>query len=239
MNILDWHESLAWLGKLLLAALLGGAIGFERESHGQSAGLRTNLLVALGSCLMMMLSLHLEELFQHLDMQSVVRLDPGRIASYTVASMGFMGAGAIIKGRGSVRGLTTAAGLWLVTGIGLSIGAGYLLPAIFTTLISLLILYNLRFLKLFFSHDTFTLLNVTCNYKGFEKPLKRVKQILSDVDGIDIRFINYHHDLTAKTVSYRIRLCSKEHVPWGHLVNRLTTEVPGLCQISWVESDVP
>jgi len=235
----DWQESLIWLGKLFLAALLGGAIGFERESHGQSAGLRTNLLVALGACLMMMLSLHLEELFQHLDMQSVVRLDPGRIASYTVASMGFMGAGAIIKGRGSVRGLTTAAGLWLVTGIGLSIGAGYLLPAIFTTLISLLILYNLRFLKLFFSHDTFTVLSLTCACIGPEKPLKRIKQVLSEEEGIEIRFINYHHDLTANTVAYRIRLCSKEHLSWGRLVSRLTAEVPGLCQIAWVESDVP
>jgi len=233
----DWQESLVWLGKLLLAALLGGAIGFERESHGQSAGLRTNLLVAMGSCLMMMLSLHLEQLFQHLDMQSIVRLDPGRIASYTVASMGFMGAGAIIKGRGSVRGLTTAAGLWLVTGIGLAIGAGYTLPAIYTTFISLLILYNLRFLKMFVSHDTFTLLSLTC--VGSEKPLKLVREILSEHKDIDVRFINFHLDLAAQTVEYRIRLCSKEHVAWAHIITRLTTEVPGLKKIAWEESDVP
>lgn len=226
-----------WLGKLLLAASLGGSIGFERESHGQAAGLRTNLLVAMGSCLMMMLSLHLEELFRYLDAQSVVRLDPGRIASYTIAGMGFMGAGAIIKGRGSVRGLTTAAGLWLVTGIGLAIGAGYYLPAIYTTVISLLILYNLRFLKLFFAHDTFTVLNLACS--SAEKPLKHIRQILSEYKGIEIRFVNYHQDLAAQSVAYKIRLCSKEHLPWGKIVARLTAEIPGLIRISWEESDVP
>ncbi len=61
----------------------------------------------------------------------MVRLDPARIASYAIASMGFLGAGAIITGKGSVRGLTTAAGLWLATGLGLAIGAGYLIPALF------------------------------------------------------------------------------------------------------------
>lgn len=234
---MDWHESLVWLGKLMLAALLGGAIGFERESHGQSAGLRTNLLVGLGSCLMMMLSLDMADLFSHLDMQAVVRLDPGRIASYTVASMGFMGAGAIIKGRGSVRGLTTAAGLWLVTGIGLAIGAGYLLPAIYTTLISLLILYNLRFLKMFFTHDVFTLLSLT--YTGPDKPLKRIRSILSDYNGIDIRFVNYRHNLVGGTVKYQLRLCSKEDVPWGRIITRLMDELPGLQEVAWEESDVP
>jgi putative Mg2+ transporter-C (MgtC) family protein len=150
-----------------------------------------------------------------------------------------MGAGAIIKGRGSVRGLTTAAGLWLVTGIGLSIGAGYLLPAIFTTLISLLILYNLRFLKLFFSHDTFTLLSLKCNCTGSERPLKQIKDVLAEHDGIEVRFINYRRDLAGNTVTYRIRLCSKEHVPWGYIVTRLTTEIPGLYWVAWEESDVP
>jgi len=233
----EWHDSLIWLGKLLLAALLGGAIGFERESHGQSAGLRTNLLVAMGSCLMMMLSLHMEELFRSLDMQSVVRVDPGRIASYAVASMGFLGAGAIIKGRGSVRGLTTAAGLWLVTGIGLAIGAGYLLPSIYTTLISLLILYNLRFLKLFFSHDTYTMLTLVCGHT--EKSLWRIKEILHETPEIEIRFVNYRHSLITETITYRLRLCSKERLEWGLIVAKLSEEIPGLREIAWEESDVP
>lgn len=235
--MIDWHDFLMELTKLLLAAILGASIGFEREAHGQAAGLRTNLLVAMGSCLMMMLSLHMEEVFRHLDMNSVVRVDPGRIASYAIASMGFLGAGAIIKGQGTVRGLTTAAGLWLVTGIGLSIGAGYLLPAVVTTLISLIILYNLRLLKHLFSHDVFTILSLTCSSES--KPLDQIKEILARFSDVEIRFINYQHDILSQRVTYRLRLCSKEHVAWGRIVSMLTTEIPEVAAISWEESDVP
>jgi putative Mg2+ transporter-C (MgtC) family protein len=235
--MVDWYASTVLIAKLFLAALLGGAIGFERESHGQSAGLRTNLLVALGSCLMMMLSLHMEEIFHNYDINSVVRVDPGRIASYAIASIGFLGAGAIIKGKGSVRGLTTAAGLWLVTGIGLAVGAGYLIPAIGTTLISLLILYNLRFMKNFFSHDAFSILNLTCSPS--HNLLKQIKEILTTEASIDIRFVNYQHDIQKQIVIYRLRLCSKEDIPWGRVVRRLQTELPGLHEILWEESDVP
>ncbi len=235
--MIDWHEFLMQLAKLLLAAFLGASIGFEREAHGQAAGLRTNLLVAMGSCLMMMLSLHMEEAFQHLDMNSVVRVDPGRIASYAIASMGFLGAGAIIKGQGTVRGLTTAAGLWLVTGIGLSIGAGYLLPAVVTTLISLIILYNLRFLKHLFSHDVFTILSLTCSSES--KPLDKIKEILARFPEVEIRFINYQHEILSQRVTYRLRLCSKEHAAWGRIVSMLTKEIPQVATISWEESDVP
>jgi putative Mg2+ transporter-C (MgtC) family protein len=235
--MIDIIPALETIGKLTLASLLGAAVGFERESHGQAAGLRTNLLVAVGSCLMMMLSVHMEELFWRLDANSIVRLDPGRIASYAIASMGFLGAGAIIKGQGSVRGLTTAAGLWLNTGIGLAIGAGYLLPAIYTTLISLLILYKLRFLKLSVPHDVYTILSVSCG--GSEKPLKHIRRILAEHPGIDIRFINYRSHLATDTVSYQIRLCSKEHHPWGKIIGRLTAEIPGLKELAWEESNVP
>src|SRR4030066_1904225 len=154
----DLHAILLDFGKLLLAAFIGGAIGFERESHGQAAGFRTYLIVGVGACLMMLLSLHMEGIFRRLNVDSVVRLDPGRIASYAIASMGFLGAGAIIKGKGSVRGLTTAAGLWLGTGIGLSVGAGYILPALSSTLLSLFIIYGVRRVKKFFPHDVYTIL---------------------------------------------------------------------------------
>ena len=237
MNIFEWRESLIWLGKLTLATLLGGAIGFERESHGQSAGFRTNILVALGSCLMMMLSLHLEELFHDLSANSVVRLDPGRIASYAIASMGFLGGGAIIKGKGSVRGLTTAAGLWLVTGIGLAVGAGYLLPAIYTAFISLLILYNLRRLKFLFSHDVYSMLTITCI--DSRRQLGRIKKVLKDYQELDLRFVNFSENIPDQIITYRLHLCGKEHLPWGEIIQRLLNEVCNIKDIKWEESDVP
>jgi len=235
--IINWDQIAIWSAKLLLAAVLGGTIGFERETHGQSAGFRTNTLVALGACLMMMLSLHMEELYRHLDEESVVRLDPGRIASYAIASIGFLGAGAIIKGKGTVRGLTTAAGLWMVTAIGLAVGAGYFLPALFAAIISLLILYNLRFFKLFFSHDIYTILCVTC--RNSTKPLKTIREILAEYPTVEVRFVNYEQSIATQMASYRIRLYSKEDLPWGQIVGRLSTEIIGVEKISWEESDVP
>ncbi len=229
-------QHVSWkLVYLILAALIGGAIGFEREAHGQTAGLRTNILVCVGACLLMMLSLEIEQLHRHLTDQSVVRLDPARIASYAIASMGFLGAGAIITGKGSVRGLTTAAGLWLVTGIGLAIGAGYITPAIFATLISLIILYGLRRFKARFPHDEHSIL--TLRYERTAKPLERIKQVLADND-INIQFINYHLDLLANTLTYNIRLQSKDDLIWGLVVKRIS-ETKGLQEIHWREGEVP
>jgi putative Mg2+ transporter-C (MgtC) family protein len=233
---LDLHEALNVLGKLVLAALLGGAIGFERETHGQSAGIRTNILVSVGACLMMMLSLHMEELFRHLNTDSVVRLDPGRIASYAIASMGFLGAGAIIKGKGSIRGLTTAAGLWLVTGIGLAIGAGYLFPAVSGTLLSLLILYGLRQLKTFFPRDTYTILIL--KLQGLDKPREQIKKIFSEFPELSIQFTNFQQSILSQTTTYRLRLVSKEHINWGEIAERLSS-VKDLEEISWEEGEVP
>jgi putative Mg2+ transporter-C (MgtC) family protein len=233
-----WHwEHISWeLANLLIAAVVGGAIGFEREAHGQAAGLRTNILVCVGACLMMMLSLEMEHLYRHLPAdQSVVRLDPARIASYAIASMGFLGAGAIIQGRGTVRGLTTAAGLWLVTGIGLAIGAGFLLPAVFATIVSLIILYGLRRVKAIFSHDEHTILTLT--YRRHDKPLEDLREILTK-NGVNISFINYKLVTTEDIITYRLRLQSKDDLPWSHVVKKIS-ETEGLQEMSWQEGEVP
>ena len=229
----------SYFGKLLLAAALGGAIGFEREKHGQAAGFRTYLIVGIASCLMMMLSLHMEELFSALAVdKSVVRLDPGRIASYAIASMGFLGAGAIIKGKGSVRGLTTAAGLWSVTGIGLSIGAGYVVPAVTTTVVILASLYLAYPIKALSHRRIYTVLSVKA--VTTEGLLGRIKDILAEYEDISLQFVNYHRDISANTVTYRIRLHhgdeSQKH--WSDIVKRLAT-MPDMKEATWEESDVP
>ncbi len=234
--MLDFNIILAESGKLILAALLGGAIGFERESHGQAAGIRTNLLVSMGACLMMMLSLHMEELFRHLNDASVVRLDPARIASYAIASMGFLGAGAIIKGKGSIRGLTTAAGLWLGTGIGLAVGAGYILPALYSTMLSLLILYGVRRIKIFLPRDIYTILILKFN--GINRPLEQVEKIFSEYPGLAIQFINLKQSFSSQTATYRLRLVSKEHINREEIVKRLS-DIQELEEISWEEGIVP
>jgi putative Mg2+ transporter-C (MgtC) family protein len=236
---MDIQVIFADTGKLLLAAMIGGAIGFEREAHGQAAGFRTYLIVGVASCLMMMLSLHMEELFRALPVDhSVVRLDPGRIASYAIASMGFLGAGAIIKGKGSVRGLTTAAGLWSVTGIGLSIGAGYIYTAIVTTLIILASLYLAYPVKALSHRRIYTVLSVKAiNTEGL---LVRIKEILGEYQNLSVQFVNYHRDIPANTVTYRIRLHQSDESlkHWSDIVKRLSA-MPDMKELTWEESDVP
>lgn len=227
------------IGKLLLAAVVGGAIGFEREAHGQAAGFRTYLIVGVASCLMMMLSLHMEEIYRNLPVdKSVVRLDPGRIASYAIASMGFLGAGAIIKGKGSVRGLTTAAGLWSATGIGLAIGAGYIVTAIITTSIILASLYLAYPVKALSHRRIYT--SLTVKAVTTEGLLGRIKELLDEYQDLSLQFVNYHRDISANTVTYRMRLHhsdeSQKH--WSDIVKRLSA-LPDMKEVIWEESDVP
>ena len=127
--------------KLTLACILGGMIGLERESLNRPAGFRTYTLVCVGSTLAMIVSLDMY--FQYYQTVSV---DPGRIAAQVVSGIGFLGAGTIMKEGATVRGLTTAAGLWGVACIGLAVGAGMYVPAVVTTaLILFVLIYFVKF----------------------------------------------------------------------------------------------
>lgn len=126
------------ISRLILAAILGGAIGYERELHGRAAGLRTHILVCVGSALVMLTA---EHLFAVYEGRAV--LDPGRFAAQVISGIGFLGAGTILQFRASVRGLTTAAGLWAAAGIGLAAGSGFYVGAVGTTLLVLGTLYGL------------------------------------------------------------------------------------------------
>jgi len=124
--------------RLLLAAALGGAVGFERQLHERDAGLRTHLLVSVGSALFTIISAYGFTEFTQ------VRWDPTRIAAQIVTGIGFLGAGAIIRDGLSVRGLTTAATLWVVAAIGMGAGAGYYWPTIVATAVVIVALWPLR-----------------------------------------------------------------------------------------------
>lgn len=122
--------------KLVLSFLLGSIVGFERRRRGQSAGVRTFALIAMGSALAMILSIYVADYCGHGD--------PTRIAAQVVSGIGFLGAGAIIQMKGSVRGLTTAAGIWMVANIGMAVGCGLYLIACVATLLILFILVLLE-----------------------------------------------------------------------------------------------
>ncbi|AJY73835.1 MgtC/SapB family protein [Paenibacillus beijingensis] len=130
--------------RMVLALVLGGLIGFEREQSNHAAGLRTNALVCLGSCLLMLLS---EHGFAEFVNEPNVRLDPARLAAQVITGIGFLGAGTILFTGKSITGLTTAASLWVVSAIGLAVGAGFLFAAASATIMVLLILWFLNKLE--------------------------------------------------------------------------------------------
>jgi putative Mg2+ transporter-C (MgtC) family protein len=123
--------------RLLLAAALGGIVGLEREASGKPAGFRTNLLICVGAALVTELSITVA---QDVTLPGGFRSDPGRLAAQIVSGVGFLGAGTIIQARGSVMGLTTAATLWVVAALGMAVGAGAYLLALFGTGVVLLAL---------------------------------------------------------------------------------------------------
>src|SRR5947208_1396626 len=118
--------------KLLLAAVLGGIIGIEREMRDKPAGLRTNILICVGSTLFMSIS---------------TAFGDTRIAAQIISGIGFLGAGAVLHSHGIVFGLTTAATIWVVAGVGMALGSGMYLVAVFATAMSLVTLYFLSFIE--------------------------------------------------------------------------------------------
>jgi putative Mg2+ transporter-C (MgtC) family protein len=124
--------------RLGLGFLAGAIIGFERSSRHQVAGLRTHILIAVGATLLMLLSIYLPQEFN-----SLKNGDPGRIAAQVVSGIGFLGAGAILRLGNNIRGLTTAASLWLIAAVGLAIGAGMYIAAAAAEAISLITLFVL------------------------------------------------------------------------------------------------
>ncbi|MCK4531507.1 MAG: MgtC/SapB family protein [Candidatus Aenigmarchaeota archaeon] len=121
--------------KLIVSAVLGGLVGFEREIHRKPAGLRTHSLVCIGATLFTIMSIN------------IVGADPSRIAAGIVMGIGFLGAGMIFKSEDRVRGLTTAAELWVLAAIGLAIGLGFYFAALITTLIIIFILIPLKYME--------------------------------------------------------------------------------------------
>ncbi len=128
--------------KLVLAVLAGGAVGLERQISGKPAGLRTNILICLGSALLMDLSMNLGMSFGGARVG-----DPARLAAQVVTGIGFIGAGTIMQSRGAITGLTSAATIWVVAAIGLAIGAGFYVEALGTSALVMLVLAGLGHLE--------------------------------------------------------------------------------------------
>ncbi|MFA5068769.1 MAG: MgtC/SapB family protein [Candidatus Omnitrophota bacterium] len=125
--------------RLVLSAILGGIVGLEREINSKAAGFRTHTLVCIGSCLIMLTSMHMFDIYK-----GIAGVDPARIAAQVVSGIGFLGAGTIIRSRVSIHGLTTAASLWSVAGVGLAVGSGLFIVSLFATALIIGSLFILR-----------------------------------------------------------------------------------------------
>ncbi|MBN2364087.1 MgtC/SapB family protein [candidate division WOR-3 bacterium] len=145
----------SYILKLTVASLLGALIGIERDVHGRAAGLRTHILVCLGSALFMIISIEtaLNPVFKG-------TADPGRIAAQILTGIGFIGAGTILKEGFNVRGLTTAASLWVTAGIGMAVASGYFFIALYSTALAVITLMFIHLLEKNFTKDTYRFLIV-------------------------------------------------------------------------------
>ncbi len=205
---LDWNN--IFMIRLAIAGILGAAIGFERECRAKEAGTRTHFLVAVGSCLMMIVS---QWGFQDIAAGSAAgfyRADVGRVAAQIVSGIGFIGAGTIMMQKQVVHGLTTAAGLWAVAGIGMAIGGGLYWVGISATCLALIGLEALRYLLRKFRTRSSYLVFLT-------KDRSNLIQVTNELNANDFHILSYSVSSEKKGSEewLRVKMWIRERVPNG------------------------
>ena len=208
--------------RLGIASISGGLIGLERERHNRPAGLRTHMLVAVGSALIMIISIAVAQ-----DYSGTA--DPSRIAAQVVSGIGFLGAGTIIRDGFNIRGLTTAASLWVVSAIGLAAGAGYPLYAIAVTVLTLATLILLSYFeRTYFRGKNQILIQV----RTVDKPsqLSRVAGVLGNM-GIEVRNVV----IEEASESDEVELSITVRIPAGISESRMTEALLTLEHIHRIE----
>ena len=227
-------DQLTMIGRIALAAVLGLMIGLERERHGRAAGLRTCMLVAMAGALIMSLSLYLSQIYSSAGEQSIVRMDPGRLASYAIAGMGFLGAGAIIQGRSSARGVTTGAAMWTCTVLGLAVWAGLYLPAVVTVILVLVALTFLRSVARRVRQDQYVTLEIESTNLEVQDAIRQ----LCDRYHARIMFAGRERCLETKEVTLTYSLAIEASYKWSDLLNELES-LSGVTCYNWEEAKVP
>jgi putative Mg2+ transporter-C (MgtC) family protein len=207
------------LARIFVAAVFGGILGMERDIHGRGAGLRTHLLVSSGAALFLILSTHISTAGVATSIGFSMVTDPGRIAAQIVTGIGFIGAGVIIREGFTIRGLTTAACLWMAAAIGMASGAGFYIIALATTLLALFSLILLRRLESHYRRDVYRDLEVKVPN---EVDIRRVAETVKS-DEVMIIFFGMERDYETQmtTVKMSLRLFHKGDADnLSHLVIR-------------------
>ena len=221
-------ELLPDLARLAASALFGGLVGYERERNGQAAGLRTNMLVGVAACLLGQLSLYIAV---------IAHADAARVASYAVSGIGFIGGGAILKGKSRVRGLTTATMLWVVTGVGLSVGVGMYVPALCTALMVTGIVYLSPQMHRVAAHAQ-RYYTLTVSSPGGAAPFDAVVATLHGFGCEDVQVSVYECDAATDRCRLVVRIATDEELDWHALVQVVRT-IPAVSSVYLGESGVP
>ena len=224
---LSWEESLL---RLALAAVFGGAVGLEREFREREAGFRTHMLVSVGSALFTIASAYGFRDFL-VNGGSLVRTDPTRIAAQIVTGIGFLGAGAIIRQGLSIRGLTTAATLWVVAAIGLTTGAGYYSAAAITTLLVIVSLWPLRII----AHRVLSRFRAETNRLAVQLPAGASPGPFIEAlerQGAHLQTLEIGHEADRRTVLLDVSLPPESDAP--AIVARLS-ELEDVLEIRWAD----
>jgi putative Mg2+ transporter-C (MgtC) family protein len=205
---LGWGQTVELALRLILAALAGGLVGFEREMRGRQAGFRTHMLVCLGSALVMIVSTQVALIpWPHRE-GAVVHVDPARIAYGVMTGIGFLGAGAIIKNGMVIRGLTTAAALWCIAAIGLAAGLGLYVVTIVATALVLLIVWALHILENRMPRKIYRMLVARCKWEPgcIAKTIRRIEK-----HGVAVHSTSFERseDLANVDISVRIAYTNK------------------------------
>ena len=202
--------------RLLLGTLLGGIIGFERQTHGRPAGFRTQLLVCVACVLLMIIS---ENYYAHGHItEGNLRLDPTRIAAGAMTGIGFLGAGVILKTGVSVQGLTTAACIWIVAAIGLAVGVGQYLAAITGAVITFISLWMLRIVETRIPRLTYRYITLVTDEAGDENTIKS----LFEENGFKVSKMDYEMAIPEKQKSFIFTISSKDRVPIQLLIDKIS-----------------
>ncbi len=209
--------------KIIVMLILGGFIGWERERHGRPAGFRTHILVGIGSTLLMIVSTSM--VAQYPDSN----VDPGRIAAQVVSGIGFLGAGTIIMQGFSVKGLTTAASLWVTAAIGLAVGAGYYILSLITTVIVFVTLFFLSNLDFKIYRENKKKLICITEYAG--EVVADITSLLT-LNNININKVNIEKDQINKQLKIEFVL-NVDRSKDIQKVNPGLLDIDGLKKISW------
>jgi putative Mg2+ transporter-C (MgtC) family protein len=202
--------------RLLLGALIGGIVGFERESHGRAAGFRTQLIVCVASVLIMIVSENYYFKIHTLD--PTLRIDPARISAGALIGIGFLGAGVIIKSGFAIRGLTTAASIWIVSAIGLAVGAGLYVEGITTFIITITALVALRSVERKIKVLRYKIITVSTSlpFAGEDIIISLIKE-----HGIHIHSIDYEKNTARNEFIYRFTVSLRDKDSLRQLFQKL------------------